>query len=419
MEFTPTRAAALARLAAFLPAAGRRYAETRNADDGPAEGGRGNVSQLSPWLHAGLIAEREVLEAVLGQHAPRAAEKFIAEVFWRIYFKGYLEQRPAIWADYVTGRDGALAALDANAGLRTAYAEATEGRTGIEAFDVWARELVETGYLHNHARMWFASIWIFTLKLDWRLGADVFLRHLMDGDAASNTLSWRWVAGLHTKGKHYLARADNIARYTAGRPEGALAASGLAGDEAEPLTEPQDYARQRLDLPAPATSADFAQPFALLLHDDAAHHVPLALPAAPSLVIAAARPQARSPGGAGERALAFARGALAGGMGEAAAAFGCAGVEWRAGEPLAPLLAAAGVDRIALPYLPAGWTRDALRADLAPLAAAGRVTTLLGDLDRTTWPLAKAGFFGVAKAIDGLLAECAIHGSTVGASTGH
>ena len=409
MDFTPTRARGQARLAEFLPAAGRRYAETRNADDGPRkDSGRGNVSQLSPWLHAGLLGEAEVLEAVLGQHSPRAAEKFIAEVFWRIYFKGYLEQRPTIWDDYVTARDGALAALDANAGLRKAYTQAVEGRTGIEAFDVWARELVATGYLHNHARMWFASIWIFTLKLDWRLGADFFLRHLMDGDAASNTLSWRWVAGLHTKGKHYLARADNIARYTSGRPEGALSAQGLAGDEAEALTEPQDYTRQRLDLPGPVSAADFAQPFALLLHDEAAHHAALALPAAPALVIGAARPAARSPGSLGDHARRFAEGALASGMAEAVAAFGCPVAEWRAGEPLAPLLEAAGVKQVALPYLPTGWTRDALWPDLAPLLAEGRVTTLLGDLDRATWPLAKAGFFGVAKAIDGLLGECGI-----------
>ncbi|MFM7378690.1 MAG: FAD-binding domain-containing protein [Erythrobacter sp.] len=411
MDFAPTRAAALARLAAFLPAAGRRYAETRNADDGERAEGRGNVSQLSPWLHAGLIGEPEVLEAVLSAHSPRAAEKFIAEVFWRIYFKGYLEQRPAIWDDYRKGRDGALAAIEINAGLRKAYAEGVEGRTGIEAFDVWAKELVATGYLHNHARMWFASIWIFTLKLDWRLGADFFLRHLMDADAASNTLSWRWVAGLHTKGKHYLARADNIARYTSGRPEGALAAARLAGDEAQPLSEPQDYARQKLDLPRPVTAADLAQPFALLLHDEAAHHAPLALPASPALVIAAARPEARSPGRLGSHAQGFAQGALASGMAEAAAAFGCPVVEWRAGEPLAPLLADAGLSRLALPYLPAGWTRDALGPDLAPLAAGGQVTRLLGDLDRATWPLAKAGFFPVAKAIDGVLAECGIRGA--------
>ena len=91
------------------------------------------------------------------------------------------------------------------------------GQTGIDCFDAWARELTETGYLHNHARMWFASIWIFTLELPWELGADFFLRHLLDGDPASNTLSWRWVAGLQTRGKTYLARPDNIARYTEGR----------------------------------------------------------------------------------------------------------------------------------------------------------------------------------------------------------
>jgi hypothetical protein len=258
--------------------------------------------------------------------------------------------------------------------------------------------------------MWFASIWLFTLKLDWRLGADFFLRHLMDGDAASNTLSWRWVAGLHTKGKHYLARADNIARYTAARPGGALAAGGLA-QVAEPLTEPQDYARERLELPAPVNASDFARPFALLLHDEAAHHAPLALPAAPALVIGAVRPEARSPRALGAPAYAFAQGALTGGMAEAAAAFGCPAAEWRSGEPLAAALGTAGIDRIAVPYLSAGWTRDALAPDLTPLAAQGRVVTLLGDLDRATWPHAKAGFFGVAKAIDGLLRECGITGA--------
>ena len=410
MDFTPTRARGQQRLAEFLPAAGRHYAETRNADDGPGEGrGRGNVSQLSPWLHAGLIGEAEVLQAVLRQHSPRAAEKFIAEVFWRVYFKGYLEQRPALWADYCAGRDEALSAVERNSGLATAYTQATEGRTGIEAFDIWAQELVETGYLHNHARMWFASIWIFTLRLDWRLGADFFLRHLMDADAASNTLSWRWVAGLHTRGKHYLARPDNIARYTVGRPGGPLSAHGLAEDAA-PLEEPQDHPRHLPDLPPPVTAGDLAQPFALLLHDEAAHHVPLALPAAPALVIAASRPEARSPGAPGTPAARFAAGAIAGGLADAAAAFGCPGREWHAGKPLEPLLVEGGVTRLAVPYIPAGWTRDALAPGLAPLAAQGRIVTLLGDLDRATWPHAKAGFFGVAKQIESLLGECGIGG---------
>jgi deoxyribodipyrimidine photo-lyase len=87
--------------------------------------------------------------------------------------------------------------------------------------------------------MWFASIWIFTLRLPWELGANFFWRHLFDGDAAANTLSWRWVAGLHTPGKLYLARADNIARYTEGRycPEGLLATTAQAVVE-PPLEEP-------------------------------------------------------------------------------------------------------------------------------------------------------------------------------------
>ena len=67
------------------------------------------------------------------------------------------------------------------------------------------KELKETNYLHNHARMWFASIWIFTLDLPWQLGAEFFMKHLYDGDAASNTLGWRWVAGIQTQGKNYLA----------------------------------------------------------------------------------------------------------------------------------------------------------------------------------------------------------------------
>ncbi|BAU31831.1 deoxyribodipyrimidine photo-lyase [Microcella alkaliphila] len=81
--------------------------------------------------------------------------------------------------------------------------------------------------------MWFASIWIFTLRLPWQLGADVFLRNLLDGDPASNTLSWRWVAGLQTRGKTYQATADNIARFTDGR----YRPRGLA-TTAEPLDGP-------------------------------------------------------------------------------------------------------------------------------------------------------------------------------------
>ena len=407
MDWIPTRSAGLERLAEFLPRAGQAYANSRNHDEGTA---RQNVSQLSPWLHAGLLKETEVVEAVLERHSPSAAEKFIAEVFWRVYFKGYLEQRPTIWQSYCESRDAAFTALDANAGLRTAYQEATEGRTGIAAFDHWAHELVETGYLHNHARMWFASIWIFTLKLDWELGADFFLRHLMDADAASNTLSWRWVGGLHTKGKTYLARKDNIARYTAKHPRGPLAADGLA-DDAPALEEIEEHERQKLHLPGPIASESLSDRYALILHDEAASHAPLHLPHPPALIIAAARPQARSPQPIGASANTFASEAIRRGADEARMQFGCDAEVWDGQTPLTDILADVGIARVAVPYLPTGWTRDALMPELSPLIASEQATLLLDDLDRATWPHARAGFFGVKKKIEGILRDNGINGS--------
>ena len=71
--------------------------------------------------------------------------------------------------------------------------------------------------MHNHTRMWFASIWIFTLNLPWELGAELFMKYLFDGDSASNTLGWRWVAGIQTKGKHYLATEWNIKKFSDNR----------------------------------------------------------------------------------------------------------------------------------------------------------------------------------------------------------
>ena len=225
--FPPSRAEALRRLAHFIPKAGSAYAAGRNTDSGPDQ--QGAVSKLSPYLRYRLLTEQETVAEVLGRHSLTAAEKFVQEVLWRTYWKGWLEMRPEIWSRYLAGCD-----TDRERFHDThALADAEAGRSGIEGFDDWARELVTTGYLHNHARMWFASIWVFTLRLPWTLGADFFLRHLIDADPASNTLSWRWVAGLQTAGKTYLATADNIARYTNGR----FAPKGLAKD-APAMTEP-------------------------------------------------------------------------------------------------------------------------------------------------------------------------------------
>ena len=219
LAFIPTRDAALARMEEFLPAAGR-YAADRNF----VRPGHPNISRLSPWVQKRLLLEEEVAAAARERWPFEAVEKFVQEVYWRTYWKGWLEQRPEAWSRWVEAVPRLRAALSAE--QRSTLEAALAGRTSIAGFDDWAKELVDTGYLHNHARMWFASIWIFTLKLPWELGAAFFYEHLLDGDVASNTLSWRWVAGLQTPGKTYVAKADNIAFYTDG--ENAPAASQLA-----------------------------------------------------------------------------------------------------------------------------------------------------------------------------------------------
>jgi len=236
-----TRTAAIERLEAFVRGGLRHYATSRNADLGPTD--RSNVSTLSPYLSHRLILETDVLRAVLERYSLSQAEKFVQEVFWRGYFKGWLEHHPTVWFAYRQSVLSLRDELERDRSLKSRYESAIAGQTGIGCFDAWARELAAEGYLHNHARMWFASIWVFTLDLPWQLGADFFLRRLLDGDAASNTLGWRWVAGLHTRGKTYLARPDNIRKYTVGRfnPDPSLLASA-----AEPLVEADRP--QRIDI---------------------------------------------------------------------------------------------------------------------------------------------------------------------------
>ena len=256
--FPPTRTEALTRLAQFLPHAGRDYASKRNFDLG--EGRHVHVSTLSPYLRHRLLTEQDVIEATLKRHSAEASEKFIQEVFWRTYWKGWLELRPTVWRDYQRSLVRSLDDIQTQSGLRARWEDACKGETGIACFDHWAQELVRTGYLHNHARMWFASIWVFTLNLPWQTGADFFLRHLLDGDPASNTLSWRWVAGIQTPGKTYLARPDNIAKYTNGRfrPDGLAREAPALQAPAKPDVRPPG------DLPAPAKGKRTG----LILHND-------------------------------------------------------------------------------------------------------------------------------------------------------
>ena len=197
-----TRADALTQLDAFAARA-HRYARERNF----VVAGHGNVSQLSAAIQHRLISQNEVIERVLQAHAFPAVEKFVQEVLWRSYWKGWLEARPGVWTDYLTQLSSCtVKELDKAAAI-------TQGKSGCAVMDHFSRELLATGYLHNHARMWWASFWIHQQGLPWALGAQHFMKHLLDADAASNTLSWRWVAGIQTVGKSYLVRRDNIERY--------------------------------------------------------------------------------------------------------------------------------------------------------------------------------------------------------------
>ena len=273
--------------------------------------------------------------------------------------------RRAVWAEY-----------------RTAIA----GRTGIACFDAWVAELIETGNLHNHARMWFASIWIFTLRLPWFLGADFFLRHLLDGDAASNTLSWRWVAGLHTKGKHYVARAENIARHTGGR----FAPHGALNEAPTPLQEPDPPTPR----PIPALPALPRGPVVLLLHEDDLH--PESLPLAGlevQSVLGISCPDARSPLGASPLVQRFVEGALEDGLSRASRHFGVP-AERVALDDLPDLVAH---DTMVMPEAPIGWVADSLHPY--------RLCPLRRPWDEACWPLAGRGFFPFAQHIPRLCAE--------------
>ena len=211
MNFEPSRAFAIKKLDNFIESKLREYSRLRNFDFGPNN--RSNVSSLSPYVTHGVISEIEIIKKSLNKHSFIKSEKFIQEVLWRVYWKGWIELRPKVWNDFLSD----LKELKKKFKNNQNYFNAINGKTKIECFNHWVNELKNYNYLHNHTRMWFSSIWIFTLELPWQLGAEFFLKYLLDGDSASNTLGWRWVAGIQTKGKHYSAQEWNIKKFSNNR----------------------------------------------------------------------------------------------------------------------------------------------------------------------------------------------------------
>ncbi len=384
-----TRLGGMELLERFLPRV-PDYADRRNYDLGPTD--RTNVSRLSPYLTTRLLTQKDVLDAVLAHHSADAIQSFIHQVCWRTYFKGWLEMHPTVWSDWLAD---CASLADSPAADRAAQATATP--TGIACFDAWATELIETGWLHNHARMWFASIWIFTLGLPWQLGAKFFFTHLLDADPASNTLSWRWVAGLQTKGKHYLARRDNIAKFTEGRfPD-----PTELNEDAAPLADDREYPLQPLDLPDPNNLPTTGRIGVLLHGEDCSFELTLS-PAVQPVALAVGWPFGFNQlTGWSPTVTEFRKEALNDATERSIRRWNCshadlsAATNWQ--QAVTEWAAAERLDAIITPALTVGPWRDFLRPRLAEVNVP--VHEITRDWDRALWPHATNGFFPFRKHI--------------------
>ena len=195
--FPPTRQAALERMAAIHPA---EYVRTRNDLQGAVTG-------LSPYITHGLFSLPEVFKAIAQHHPLTVQDKLVFELGWRAYYRHVWTHRSEGIFDSI--HDGCLPEAEY---ARALPADIRQARTGVPVIDMAVRTLYATGYLHNHARMWLASYVVHLRKVHWRIAADWLYGHLLDGDLASNHLSWQWVAGTGSS-KPYLFNADNVARF--------------------------------------------------------------------------------------------------------------------------------------------------------------------------------------------------------------
>ena len=201
------RHAALERLAAIEP---HRYGQTRNALTGA-------VTRLSPYIRHGVLPLAEVRDAVFAwldaSGSPRQqGEKLIQELAWRDYWQRLWQQLgDGIWHNREPLKTGHAPESYASA----LPEDIRHGQTGLACIDAFSSELSSTGWLHNHARMWLASYVVHWRRVQWQAGARWFLQHLLDGDPASNNLSWQWVASCCSS-KPYIFNRANLERFSGG-----------------------------------------------------------------------------------------------------------------------------------------------------------------------------------------------------------
>ena len=402
--YPASREAALARWQEFLPRASR-YGALRNR----VVPGHPDVTRLSAALRSRLVTTEELMGSLLETHRFEAVEKLVQELVWRDYWKGWLELRPGVWTSYRAEVDRLRQRADPAVLERAEVVMA--GRGGLAVMDRFARELVETGYLHNHARMWWAGYWIHIERLPWALGADFFYRHLLDADPASNTLGWRWVAGLQTRGKAYLPRRSNLEKYC--DPELLADATGLERladsmvaavpipDEQpadrvawEPLPEHPDASRLESGL------GGHSGRWGLWLHGEDLSVERSALAGfQPEVVVSVFDARRIAAFGMASPRVAYLKTALADGLARAGRHFACPTEACEIGEDLAEALA-----RVAQERRLAGWVAmrpsvgplgEAIPAIEAALARNGRcVLWCRRRSDEQTWPQASSGFFG-------------------------
>ena len=171
---------------------------------------RGAVTRLSPYLRHGCLTLNEVREWALKQSGPTGAYRLVFELAWRDFWR-------RVW--FARGDEILRNVEPAKVPLGNAplAADIMSGNTGLACMDDTIRALLNDGYVHNHARMWFAAYVVHFRKIDWRAGADWYVQHLLDGDVASNHLSWQWVASTFSS-KPYFFNRENVQKYTDGEP---------------------------------------------------------------------------------------------------------------------------------------------------------------------------------------------------------